>query len=600
MPQAQQLGRYQLLDRIAFGGMAEIFRAKTFDNRGRARMVAVKRVLNHLTTDDDFIRMLVDEAKVTASLRHENIARVYEFAHTDDEYFIAMEYVDGKDVRSLLERHRQKREPIPPEHVAWIAMHVAEGLNAAHTQRDGAGRALHIVHRDVSPSNVLIAYQGQVKLCDFGIAKATLTRVQTRTGVIKGKVKYMSPEQAMGRKLDHRSDLFSLGTVMYEMLTLEAPFVAATEIELIFCVRDARKKDARELAPGIPEELNKILNKLMSRPRSERYQSGQELAMDLRRFLERHRPGYKRGAFSRFMREIYAEEIDKELRMLEEWVISGADPSKVGTNLIADALGANAPFSQFTAAQTGPEVRAARTNNFPRIEPDSPTDLHGQPTMILARADLAPPKGAPGPAAIHQRPTYLFDRAQSAEIIQRARSSTGAAPKEGLHEQKTVLLSGKDAEALHALATRVKAPPPPPSGTTSQPPPLKREARPTEAAKRQTQAPPAPPPSPPAASRAAPKGASKARSRDPRLAPFFEEPSQVSTAPGGGLEVNDGFDTGVRTAPESPGRGRPAPAAEGLIPRIPPPPGQDEEDATGVPTTERPQPDLRPVDEEVD
>src|SRR5215468_10290724 len=140
MPYAQQLGRYQLLDRIAFGGMAEIFRAKTFDHEGRAHLVAVKRVLNHLTCDDDFLRMLVDEARLSAQLTHENIARVYEFAvdhgSTGDEYFIAMEYVDGKDVRTLLDRHRAQQRSIPPEHVAWIGMEMAHALHAAHNQRD--------------------------------------------------------------------------------------------------------------------------------------------------------------------------------------------------------------------------------------------------------------------------------------------------------------------------------------------------------------------------------------------------------------------------------------------------------------------------------
>src|SRR5581483_4489790 len=185
---------------------------------------------------------------------------------------------DGKDVRALLERHRQRGAPVPPEHVAWIAMEIAHALQAAHTQRDGANKAMHIVHRDVSPSNVLCSYNGEVKLCDFGIAKATLTRTQTKTGVIKGKVKYMSPEQAMGRKLDHRSDLFSLGTLLYEMLTLAAPFQAPTEIELIFAVRDARKRPARELRPGVHPGLEAIMDKAMARSRSQRFQSGEELS----------------------------------------------------------------------------------------------------------------------------------------------------------------------------------------------------------------------------------------------------------------------------------------------------------------------------------
>jgi eukaryotic-like serine/threonine-protein kinase len=396
MPQAQQLGRYQLLDRLAFGGMAEIFRAKTFDSQGNVHLVAVKKVLQHLITDEEFIKMLVDEAKVSALLRHDNIARVYEFAHHNDEYFLAMEFVDGKDVRTLLERHRLRKKPIPPEHVAWIVAEVATALQAAHTQIDDRGKPLEIVHRDVSPSNVLCSYNGEVKLCDFGIAKATLTRVQTKTGVIKGKVKYMSPEQAMGRKLDGRSDLFSLGTVMYEMLTLQAPFTAPTEVELIFAVRDAQKRDAIEVVPEIPVELNQIVNKLMSRSRSQRFQSGEALADELRLFLEGYRPGYKRSHFGRFMRKLFEQDIERELRQMEEYVIDeAADPNDVGENLIADALGDNAPYAEFTAASTAQGTRAGSKSSKIKkrgdlhaeptrlFDPDRDDKLHGMETRIL-------------------------------------------------------------------------------------------------------------------------------------------------------------------------------------------------------------------------
>jgi serine/threonine-protein kinase len=439
MPFAQQLGRYQLLDRIAFGGMAEIFRAKTFDHEGRAHLVAVKRVLNHLTVDDDFIRMLVDEAKITAQLQHENIARVFEFAvdksPQGDEYFIAMEYVDGKDVRTLLDRHRAQQKTIPPEHVAWIGMEIAHALHAAHTQKDGANRPLHIVHRDVSPSNVLLSYRGEVKLCDFGIAKATTTRVQTKTGVIKGKVKYMSPEQAMGRKLDHRSDLFSLGTVMYEMLTLAAPFVAATEVELIFAVRDARKRDAREVEATVPEELNDILNKLMSRSRSGRYQSGAELALALRLFLDRWKPGYRRSHFGRYMRSTFEADIERELRLMEEYIIEGADASKVGENLIADALGNDAPYTQFTAATGGSR---ADTGNFPRVEKRQPTDLHAEQTRILTRNQPVPPGEMPERPPLHELSTQILDRNQ---VV-----------RPGLHEAETQL---KPLADLHVQPTQI-------------------------------------------------------------------------------------------------------------------------------------------------
>ncbi len=462
MPQAHQLGRYQLLDRIAFGGMAEIYRAKTFDSEGRARLVAVKRVLQHLTADEDFIRMLVDEAKITASLDHPAIARVYEFSQAGEEYFIAMEYVDGKDVRALLEKHRALKTPIAPQHVAWVIAHVADGLHAAHTQLDGDGKPLAIVHRDVSPSNMLCAYGGEVKLCDFGIAKATLTRVQTRTGVIKGKVKYMSPEQAMGRKLDARSDLFSLGTVMYEMLTLEAPFIAATEIELIFAVRDARKRDASEVLPSIPPELNAILNRTMERQRTDRYQSCRELARELRGYLERTSPQYKRTTFSRFVRGLFKDEIEKELRQLEGWVIDQqADASKVGVNLIADALPKDAPFRTFSATSSRSvdsmaessvkELPAQRTTLFQRDGAAQPTDLHAERTKILSR-DV--PR-----ATLHARETLMLDGKAADELRAKVRAGLPG----GLHEHETKLFDGAATERdpasgsteLPALRTRI-------------------------------------------------------------------------------------------------------------------------------------------------
>jgi serine/threonine protein kinase len=411
MPQAQQLGRYQLLDRLAFGGMAEIFRAKTFDSQGNVHLVAVKKVLQHLITDDEFIKMLVDEAKVSALLKHDNIARVYEFAHFNDEYFLAMEFVDGKDVRTLLERHRLRKKPIPPEHVAWIVAEVATALNAAHTQLDDRGRPLEIVHRDVSPSNVLLSYNGEVKLCDFGIAKATLTRVQTKTGVIKGKVKYMSPEQAMGRKLDGRSDLFSLGSVMYEMLTLQAPFTAPTEVELIFAVRDAQKRDANEVVPEIPVELNAIVNKLMSRSRSQRFQSGEALADELRLFLEGYRPGYKRSHFGRFMRKLFEQDIERELRQMEEYVIDEAvDPANVGENLIADALGDDAVYSKFTAASTAQGTRAGSKSS--KIKKKD--DLHAEPTRLF---------DPDGGDSLHGMETRILDPRSS--FAERSRTATG-------------------------------------------------------------------------------------------------------------------------------------------------------------------------------
>jgi len=357
---AQQLGRYHLLDRIAFGGMAEIYRAKTFDAHGTPHLVAVKRVLAHLAEDDDFIQMLVDEAKIASVLRHGNIARVYEFARAHGEYFIAMEHVDGKDMRTVLERCRTKKKPIPPEHAAYIAAEVGSALHAAHSAVDSRGRPLRIIHRDVSPSNIICSYAGEVKLCDFGIAKATLSKVHTKTGVIKGKVKYMSPEQALGRKLDHRSDVFSLGSCLYEMLTRIPPFTATNEMDLLIKVRDAKYRPVGELTPGIPTELEQITDRCLTRSRANRYQTAAEAEGDLRVFLRKYMPNYSRSHLGRFIRKMFATEIERELRMLEEYVMTDDVSDDVGESLMLRDENFEPPEVPFQPKPTSVSILAAR------------------------------------------------------------------------------------------------------------------------------------------------------------------------------------------------------------------------------------------------
>jgi serine/threonine-protein kinase len=383
-----------LLDRIAFGGMAEIYRAKTFDAHGQPHLVAVKRVLAHLAEDDDFIQMLVDEAKIASVLRHQSIARVYEFARAHGEYFIAMEHVDGKDMRTVLERCRTKKKPIPPEHAAYIGAEVGAALHAAHSAVDSRGRPLRIIHRDVSPSNIICSYAGEVKLCDFGIAKATLSRVTTKTGVIKGKVKYMSPEQALGRKLDHRSDVFSLGSCLYEMLTRIPPFTATNEMDLLIKVRDAKYRPVSEIAPGIPTELEQITDKCLTRSRANRYQTAAEAEGDLRTFLRKYMPNYSRSHLGRFIRKSFAQEIERELRMLEEYVLTDDVSDDVGENLIPADADFEPPEIPFQPKPTSVSIAAVGSTDFsgdsnfttmPKVEEpmEMPSDLHGANTQIL-------------------------------------------------------------------------------------------------------------------------------------------------------------------------------------------------------------------------
>ncbi len=387
--------------------MAEIYRAKTFDASGQPHLVAVKRVLAHLAEDDDFIQMLVDEAKIASVLRHQSIARVYEFARAHGEYFIAMEHVDGKDMRTVLERCRTKKKPIPAEHAAYIAGEVGSALHAAHSAVDSRGKPLRIIHRDVSPSNIICSYAGEVKLCDFGIAKATLSRVTTKTGVIKGKVKYMSPEQALGRKLDHRSDVFSLGSCLYEMLTRIPPFTATNEMDLLIKVRDAKYRPVSELTPGIPNELEVITDKCLTRSRANRYQTAAEVEGDLRAFLRKYMPNYSRSHLGRFIRKMFATEIERELRMLEEYVLTDDPSDDVGENLMGRDADFEPPEVPFQPKPTSVSILAAAgdfssDSNFttmPKV--DRHEDIHAANTVILdgrGRNAPQPPPAPPAPA----------------------------------------------------------------------------------------------------------------------------------------------------------------------------------------------------------
>ena len=212
---APRLGRYTLLRSLGAGGMAELFLARADGIEGFAKLVALKRILPHKATNERFVRMLLNEARLVAALSHPNIAQVYDIGLAHGEYFFAMEYVHGQDLAHIL--HRAPGRRIHLENALHVAIGVCAGLHCAHMARDPSGQPLDIVHRDVSPSNVLVSYQGAVKLVDFGVAKAATLVSETREGVIKGKYGYMSPEQCLGDPLDRRSDVFAVGILLWEM-----------------------------------------------------------------------------------------------------------------------------------------------------------------------------------------------------------------------------------------------------------------------------------------------------------------------------------------------------------------------------------------------
>jgi serine/threonine protein kinase len=269
-------GRYRILRKIADGGMAEIFLASQRGAEGFERPVVLKRILQALVADPQFRNMLIDEAHVAMSLTHSNIAQVLDLGHARGRYFLVLEFVDGWDLNFLLQRVAAANFTLPPPLALYISAEVCRALSYAHAKtRDG--KALGIVHRDISPHNVLISEQGEVKLTDFGIAKALGRRERTGAGIIKGKLAFMSPEQASGAPIDARSDLFSVGTMLYLMSTGRRPFEAPTDLEAILRVRQADFPAPETIKPDLVPQLSAVIMRAMQLAPGDRYQSAEEM-----------------------------------------------------------------------------------------------------------------------------------------------------------------------------------------------------------------------------------------------------------------------------------------------------------------------------------
>jgi serine/threonine protein kinase len=305
-------GRYVLLKRIAIGGMAEIFRAMAYGAEGFEKLVAIKRMLPHLSSDHQFVDMFVNEAKLAANLNHVNIVPIYDFGCIENMLFLSMEYVHGKDISEITRKIKSRRLRTPVEMACHIFIDVLNGLHNAHNQRDRFGKPLNIVHRDMSPPNIIVSYDGEVKIADFGIAKAARTKAQTSSGVLKGKYSYMSPEQARGKPLDHRTDIFSLGICFYEMLTLSEMFIGHSELEVLRKVREASFKPPTQLNPAIPKELEAIVLRALKKNPKDRYPSAADWRNELEGFLVSKNLRFSTSGLSGFMHDMFKEDIAKE------------------------------------------------------------------------------------------------------------------------------------------------------------------------------------------------------------------------------------------------------------------------------------------------
>ena len=344
MKKPTPFGKYTLLERINVGGMAEVFRAKAFGVEGFERLVAVKKILPNIAEDEEFIAMFIDEAKIAVQLQHANIAQIFDLGKVEDSFFIALEFVRGRDLRAMFDRVRQRGEVMPTPQACFIVMQVCEGLDYAHNKRDGQGQELHLVHRDISPQNVLVGFEGEIKLIDFGIAKAAGKASKTQAGILKGKFGYMSPEQVRGLPIDRRSDIFSVGIVLYELLTGERLFMGESDFSTLEKVRNVEILPPSSYNKPIPEELERIALKALAKDPEDRYQNAIDLHDDLQAFLYTKGELYSRKDLAAWMKKMFPAEIEEENTKAEQFrqVVAprppGARKTMIGTGLASGGM----------------------------------------------------------------------------------------------------------------------------------------------------------------------------------------------------------------------------------------------------------------------
>jgi len=308
-----RIGRYELLSRIATGGMAEVYKAKMSSVHGLEKLVAFKQMLPQLASDNTFRQQLIKEAKIAVSLTHSNIVQTYDLGKAGKRLFITMEYVDGINLDTLISWSNRQQSAVPIEIAVFIANEVAKGLHYAHNHIDENGARVSVIHRDISPSNIVLSARGEVKITDFGIAHASTMLSETIHGVIKGKYCYMSPEQTKGSQLDPRSDIFSLALVLYELLTGHRAFDGSSDADIIHQVRSEPLIPASQRRRDIPSKLDKLVATAVEKEPSRRYRSAEEFGAALEEFLIQRRSAISERTVAELVAAVNAEPVSAEL-----------------------------------------------------------------------------------------------------------------------------------------------------------------------------------------------------------------------------------------------------------------------------------------------
>ncbi|MDI7269849.1 MAG: serine/threonine-protein kinase, partial [Myxococcota bacterium] len=380
----RKFGKYTLMRKLATGGMAELYLAIHRSISGFEKLIVIKQILPQFTADPEFVRMFMDEAKIAATLNHPNVIQIFDVGSIADRYFIAMEYIHGEDLRSIVKTMvgRGMRE-FPIEHALQIVSGICAALDYAHTKKGFEDESLEIVHRDVSPQNVLVTFTGDVKLVDFGIAKAALKRraevvsaggagadpQQPEEGQLRGKFPYMSPEQCRGEPLDHRSDIFSLGTILFELTTGRRLFRGKSEVETIRKIVEQPYPQPTKVRPGYPAALEPIVLRALARDRDRRYASAREMQADIERFVRDERVPASSISLANFMHDLFGDRLAAqrqamaEGKQLADVIAAEPEPGEIRFDDPADATGSGIGSTPRAtrARPTGPMEIARRS-----------------------------------------------------------------------------------------------------------------------------------------------------------------------------------------------------------------------------------------------
>jgi serine/threonine protein kinase len=368
----RQFGKYTLLRRLAAGGMAELFLALHRSVAGFEKLMVIKRILPSVNEDKAFIDMLLHEARIAATLSHPNIVHIFDVGHIDGTYFIAMEHIHGEDIGAILRAMKKKgQREFPLEYALSIVLGATAGLAYAHDKRDLDGAPLHIVHRDISPRNIVVSFTGDVKIVDFGIAKSTSEPVDdTQGGQIKGKASYMSPEQASGQPVDWRSDIFAAGVMLFELTTGRRLFRGASEFETLKLICDKEYPRPTEIKPDYPKALEQIVMRALAKKRDERYQSARELQADLEDFVREERIAVSPVSLARWMQLLFQDQLVEQKEALQDVkqladVIAAQHSTRISMHSIYDGTGPGTLSSAGAASLQPPPAPKRRPIGLP-------------------------------------------------------------------------------------------------------------------------------------------------------------------------------------------------------------------------------------------